>query len=116
MACKAMEFHARHGCSLPCDVFDALVSARPYKAPIPLEEAVSQMAEGSGPHFDPVITSAFQKIAHKLYREVVMADSSALHTQVRSALYRYFKIEAPDGYVNVTAMSIIKEDRLEHVQ
>ena len=41
------------------DVYDALVSERPYKGPIPHEEAVAIIAEGSGTHFDPRLVEAF---------------------------------------------------------
>ena len=35
------------------DVFDALTSARPYKKPWPIEQALSHVRSGSGRHFDP---------------------------------------------------------------
>jgi PAS domain S-box-containing protein len=41
------------------DVYDALVSERPYKGPIPHEEAVRIIVEGSGSHFDPRLVDAF---------------------------------------------------------
>ncbi|MDP1527010.1 MAG: response regulator [Rhodocyclaceae bacterium] len=41
------------------DVFDALTSARPYKAAWELDRAWAFIAEGRGTHFDPVCTDAF---------------------------------------------------------
>ena len=41
------------------DVFDALLSARPYKEPWPLEKALALMKEESGSHFDPVLIDVF---------------------------------------------------------
>ncbi len=41
------------------DVFDALTSKRPYKDPMPFEQAVSVICEGSGSQFDARITGAF---------------------------------------------------------
>ncbi len=41
------------------DVFDALISARAYKPPMPFEQAVAIISEGSGTHFDPDIVEAF---------------------------------------------------------
>lgn len=41
------------------DVFDALISRRVYKEPIPIEEARDMIAEGRGSHFDPDVTDAF---------------------------------------------------------
>lgn len=44
------------------DVYDALVSRRVYKPPIPHDQAVTIILEGSGSHFDPDIVSAFTAI------------------------------------------------------
>uniref|UniRef100_A0A7C4W1X4 Response regulator n=1 Tax=Desulfatirhabdium butyrativorans TaxID=340467 RepID=A0A7C4W1X4_9BACT len=41
------------------DVFDALVSDRPYKKAFSVEEATRIIREGRGTHFDPEITDAF---------------------------------------------------------
>ena len=47
------------------DVYDALVSERPYKKPFSHEEAVSIISDSSGSHFDPVIADVFLKVAEK---------------------------------------------------
>jgi putative two-component system response regulator len=41
------------------DVFDALISRRPYKEPFPLEKAFEIIKASEGSHFDPQIVSAF---------------------------------------------------------
>ena len=41
------------------DVFDALISKRVYKKPMPMEEVLKIIKEGSGTHFDPDIVAAF---------------------------------------------------------
>jgi len=41
------------------DVFDALISQRVYKLPMPFGEARDIIAAGSGKHFDPDMTDAF---------------------------------------------------------
>jgi len=41
------------------DVYDALSSARPYKAPFPREKCLSIMQEQRGTHFDPKVLDAF---------------------------------------------------------
>ncbi len=41
------------------DVYDALISRRKYKDPMPHEEAVKIMAEGRGTHFDPDVLDVF---------------------------------------------------------
>jgi putative two-component system response regulator len=40
------------------DVFDALLSKRPYKEPWPVEDAVAEIKSQSGSHFDPAVVDA----------------------------------------------------------
>jgi putative two-component system response regulator len=42
------------------DVYDALISERPYKVAIPCKEAEQIIISGSGTHFDPVLVEVFQ--------------------------------------------------------
>ncbi|OGU17975.1 MAG: two-component system response regulator [Geobacteraceae bacterium GWC2_53_11] len=44
------------------DVFDALTSKRPYKKAWPIEDAVADMREQSGRHFDPELVEQFLTI------------------------------------------------------
>lgn len=48
------------------DVFDALVSERPYKEAIPVEDAVKIIEDDSGKHFDPMIVQAFKRALDKI--------------------------------------------------
>ncbi len=41
------------------DVFDALLSRRPYKEPMAAERAIEIIVEGRGTHFDPDVVDAF---------------------------------------------------------
>jgi response regulator RpfG family c-di-GMP phosphodiesterase len=41
------------------DAYDAMRSRRPYKQPIPHEEAMRQIVQQSGTHFDPMVVRAF---------------------------------------------------------
>jgi putative two-component system response regulator len=41
------------------DVYDALVSERPYKVPMGHDEAVKIIMDGSGTQFDPLIANVF---------------------------------------------------------
>lgn len=43
------------------DVFDALVSVRPYKPAYPIESSLELMASQAGKHFDPELLQAFQR-------------------------------------------------------
>ena len=44
------------------DVYDALITIRPYKKPFTAEESAKIIIEGSGSHFDPVLVETFKKL------------------------------------------------------
>jgi putative two-component system response regulator len=48
------------------DVYDALISRRPYKEPIDHDVALSMVRQGSGSHFDPTIVQALMAEAETL--------------------------------------------------
>jgi putative two-component system response regulator len=50
------------------DVFDALLSERPYKKPFPLEKALAIIEEGRGSHFDPDVVVAFNASLDEIMR------------------------------------------------
>ena len=45
-----------------CDVFDALISERPYKNDWDLEEVIKEIEMGAGTHFDPSLVAHFLEI------------------------------------------------------
>ncbi|MDB5045219.1 MAG: hypothetical protein JWQ08_1269, partial [Deinococcus sp.] len=45
-----------------CDVYDALVSTRPYKQAIPPEQAIEIIRAGRGSQFDPDLTDVFVRL------------------------------------------------------
>jgi HD-GYP domain-containing protein (c-di-GMP phosphodiesterase class II) len=51
-----------------CDVFDALISVRPYKPAWPVEEALGEIARESGRHFDPRLAQLLLDMAPELVR------------------------------------------------
>jgi len=48
------------------DVYDALVSERPYKKPFTHEKAIDIISEGKGLHFDPALADLFISISDRL--------------------------------------------------
>ena len=50
------------------DIFDALISKRSYKEPMPFEEAIGIIKDSSGTHFDPKIVDSFIKAEDKIRR------------------------------------------------
>ncbi len=60
------------------DVYDALISRRVYKEPMPHEQAVEIIRQTAGRHFDPDVVEAFLDI-HETFRAIAVAygDSDA---------------------------------------
>jgi HD-GYP domain-containing protein (c-di-GMP phosphodiesterase class II) len=52
-----------------CDVFDALLSPRPYKDAWPLGDVITELAGLRGTHLDPALVDAFLPLAADLYGE-----------------------------------------------
>jgi HD-GYP domain-containing protein (c-di-GMP phosphodiesterase class II) len=60
------------------DSFDAMVSSRPYRTGLPLEEAIRRLREGSGTQFDPVVTRHFIAMASSEASTVFDATGASL--------------------------------------
>lgn len=63
-------------CMAIVDVYDALVSIRPYKRALTHEEALVIIQSGHGRHFDPVITDVFLEVADRIYEEYKKVGAS----------------------------------------
>jgi len=72
------------------DVFDALTSERPYKAPMPPEQALALEVEQAGRHFDPTLLAHFQVLALSLYAEVGQADKTMIRDKLSRVVQSYF--------------------------
>jgi HD-GYP domain-containing protein (c-di-GMP phosphodiesterase class II) len=55
------------------DAFDAMVSSRPYRKGLPLEEAIRRLNESSGTQFDPSVIKSFVPIAESEMSSVLEA-------------------------------------------
>ena len=62
---------ARIVCAI--DAFDAMVSSRPYRTGLPIEEAIRRLILASGTQFDPVIVQCFLQIAQPEIHSVFAA-------------------------------------------
>ena len=65
------------------DVYDALISKRVYKPPMPHEEAVRIISDGKGKHFDPDIVDAFLEM-NAVFRNIALTYAD--HEEERQAL------------------------------
>jgi len=52
-----------------CDVFDALLSPRPYKPAWLIDDVIAEIERGRGTHFDPQLVDAFLPVARELHRD-----------------------------------------------
>ena len=55
------------------DAFDAMVSSRPYRQGLPVDEAIRRLNESSGTQFDPAVVKSFVHIAHLEMPSVIEA-------------------------------------------
>ena len=60
------------------DVYDALTSARPYKAPFPPEAAVAVIRDGAGGQFDPELVERFLEIHAELQGQLDALTQAAV--------------------------------------
>ena len=61
-----------------CDVFDALVSARPYKEAWTVDEALSEIRRSRGSHFDPQLVDVFLSLVPSLLHLYAEQSPAAL--------------------------------------
>lgn len=50
------------------DVYDAVVTHRPYREAVSHQEAVALISAGSGSHFDPAVVEAFERVSWEFER------------------------------------------------
>jgi HD-GYP domain-containing protein (c-di-GMP phosphodiesterase class II) len=60
------------------DSFDAMVSSRPYRKGMPLEEAIRRLEADSGKQFDPIVTPKFVALAKSGASTVFDATGASL--------------------------------------
>ncbi|MGI9308344.1 MAG: HD-GYP domain-containing protein, partial [Gammaproteobacteria bacterium] len=72
------------------DVFDALTSRRPYKEPMPFDEAMQILDSGRGSHFDPSLLDRFRDIALDLYNTFSGKDDAIPKERLEGMLENYF--------------------------
>jgi len=75
------------------DVFDALSSRRPYKAPIAYDQVVAIMREGRGTHFDPVILDRFLDIARPLHEAYANREDDRAARDLDAIMLRYYQAD-----------------------
>ena len=72
------------------DVFDALVSSRPYKPPLSVTEARQMILNDAGTHFDLDFAAVFANMAERCHKAVQGKDSEALIAEIHRQASPYF--------------------------
>jgi len=75
------------------DVFDALISKRPYKPAYSYENAMQIVFDRRGTHFDPWIVESFANISRKLYDELAWEPYHVLDKQLRGKVAFHFGLD-----------------------
>ena len=70
-----------------CDVFDALLSPRPYKNPWGIDDVISEIASLRGTKFDPSLVDAFLPLARSMHAEDFKGGRDVLQGANRVDLY-----------------------------
>jgi len=85
------------------DVFDALVSVRPYKQAFPVEHSLGLMDAESGRHFDPALMKAFKLALPEILRvKEIYADEYGALTDLEFQIKEiYTHQNTPPGYPGV---------------
>ena len=71
------------------DVFDALVSSRPYKEAWPFEQAIEVLEKEKSRSFDPRFVDAFVPIAESLYKQVIQSNTDQQKELAMAIIERY---------------------------
>lgn len=75
------------------DVFDALISERPYKPAYDFDEVITYMERHSGTHFDPETLGVFFDVSDKVYDEIAKKPMDVLERMVAETIDRHFQID-----------------------
>jgi putative two-component system response regulator len=71
------------------DVYDALISRRVYKEPIPHEQAVQIIANGHGKHFDPDMVDGFLQIQGEFHAIALRYADSEVDLERKASYIEY---------------------------
>lgn len=64
------------------DAFDAMISSRPYRQGLPVEEAIRRLTAGTGTQFDPHVTPLFVRLAAAEAPSVFEATGASIEAAI----------------------------------
>jgi HD-GYP domain-containing protein (c-di-GMP phosphodiesterase class II) len=72
------------------DVFDALMSVRPYKRAMEYEESIEIIIKSSGAHFDPKVVNVFLSISKELLNDINGKNPHEIEVLLMGLLKNYY--------------------------
>lgn len=72
------------------DVFDALSSKRPYKAPMAFDDVMLILEQGRGLHFDPQVLSQFTELAQDIRQQLDGLTEEGIKRLMADMIERHF--------------------------
>ena len=74
------------------DVFDALCSKRPYKAPLDFDAVMAILEKDTGTHFDPAVMAVFREIARDIYNRLHDSTESDARVLLEERVRKHFEM------------------------
>jgi HD-GYP domain-containing protein (c-di-GMP phosphodiesterase class II) len=74
------------------DVFDALCSKRPYKAPLSFDESMEILGRDTGSHFDPAVMAVFQPMAQEIFARLENSSEAEVRQLLEERIRQHFEM------------------------
>jgi putative two-component system response regulator len=91
------------------DVYDALISKRVYKPPMPHDDAVRIILDGKGRHFDPDVVDAFLEL-QAVFRNIALTYAD--FDEEREMLGSGMKCAEPLGRMGITRVLLAEDNEI----
>lgn len=72
------------------DVWDALSSRRPYKAPMPFDQVMAILRQDTGTHFDPKVMAVFEQLADEVQSTLEDASEARARERLNALIHKHF--------------------------
>ncbi len=73
-----------------CDVFDALISKRPYKKEMNFNDSIKKLKGEAGSHFDPHLVDIFQSFIFPVFKNITQLKDEELHQLLMEKLKEFY--------------------------
>ena len=74
------------------DVFDALCSKRPYKAPMGFDSVMAILERDTGSHFDPMVMSVFRSMSQEMFKRLEKCTENDARRLLEERVRKHFEM------------------------